>query len=74
MTYKASDKFTPYDWWFDREVPRAQYGSLQCWLYDKDREDKYINAYDMLIGSCLYNIEWGGGSEENLVRGQIRKP
>jgi len=27
-----------------------------------------------LIGSCLYNIEWGCGSEENLVRGQIRKP
>ena len=57
----------------DQEVPRAQYGSLQCWLYDKNKEDKYINAYDMLIGSCLYNIQWGCGSEENLVRGQIIK-
>ena len=74
MTYKASDKFTPYDWWFDQEVPRANYGSLQCWLYDESKQDKYINAYDMLIGSCLYNIQWGSGSEENLVRGQVRKP
>ena len=50
MTYKASDKFTPYDWWFDKNVPKAQYGSLQCWLY-KEKEE-YINAYDMLLGSC----------------------
>ena len=37
MTYKASDKFTPYDWWFDKNVPQAQYGSLQCWLYKEKR-------------------------------------
>ena len=74
MTYKASDRFTPYDWWFDEKIPRAKYGSLQCWLYDHKREEKYINAYDMLVGSCLYKMKWGCGSEENLVRGQIRKP
>lgn len=72
MTYKASDRFTPYDWWFDKNIPRAKYGSLQCWLYDHKREEKYINAYDMLVGSCLYKMKWGCGSEENLVRGQIR--
>ena len=68
MTYKASDKFTPYDWWFDKNVPQAQYGSLQCWLY-KERQE-YINAYDMLLGSCYYQIKWGCGSEENLARGR----
>ena len=72
MTYKASDRFTPYDWWFDEKIPRAKYGNLQCWLYDHKREEKYINAYDMLVGSCLYKMKWGCGSEENLVRGQIR--
>ena len=54
MTYKASDKFTPYDWWFDKNVPKAQYGSLQCWLY-KEKEE-YINAYDMLLGLSLIHI------------------
>ena len=67
MTYKASDKFTPYDWWFDKNVPKAQYGSLQCWLYKEKQE--YIHAYDMLLGSCYYQINWGCGSEENLARG-----
>ena len=74
MTYKASDKYTPYDWWFDQEIPRANSGSLPGWLWAESKQDKYINAYDMLIGSFLYNIQWGCGSEENLVRGQIRKP
>ena len=46
--------------------------SVGCMM--RVKQDKYINAYDMLIGSCLYNIQWGCGSEENLVRGQIRKP
>ena len=29
MTYKAEDRYTPYDWWFDKNIPQAQYGSLQ---------------------------------------------
>ena len=35
MTYKASDKVTPYDWWFDRNIPQAQarknVGASTCW-------------------------------------------
>ena len=34
-----------------------------------NEKKEYINAYDMLLGSCYYQIKWGCGSEENLARG-----
>ena len=36
MTYFA-DTFG-YDAWFDESIPKAQYGSLQCWITNEKAE------------------------------------
>ena len=63
-----------YDFWFDDNIPKAQYGSLQCWIANEQTQP-WSNAYDMTIHSIMYEIAvkngllLSGGSEENLVRG-----
>ena len=47
MTYKAPDK-SAYDWWFDQNIPKAQYGSLQCWIAN-EKTQPWSNAYDITI-------------------------
>ena len=42
MTYKAPDK-SAYDWWFDQNIPKAQYGSLQCWIAN-EKTQPWSNA------------------------------
>ena len=48
MTYFA-DTFG-YDAWFDENIPKAQYGSLQCWIAN-EKTQPWSNAYDMTIHS-----------------------
>ena len=63
-----------YDFWFDDKIPKAQYGSLQCWIANENMKP-WTNAYDMTVHSIMYEIAvkngllLSGGSEENLVRG-----
>ena len=72
MTYFADE--ISYDWWFDQNIPKAQYGSLQCWIAN-EKTQPWSNAYDMTIHSIMYEIATanglllGGTSEENLARG-----
>ncbi len=54
MTYPAPDKI-PYDSWFDDNIPKAQYGSLQCWI-ENEKTQPWTNAYDMTIHSIMYQI------------------
>ena len=63
-----------YDFWFDDEIPKAQYGSLQCWIATEQTQP-WSNVYDMTIHSIMYEIATkngvllGGASEENLAGG-----
>ena len=71
MTYFA-DKI-PYDAWFDANIPKAQYGSLQCWIAN-ELTQPWSNAYDVTLHSMMYEIAVNNGlllgsSEENLARG-----
>ena len=71
MTYFADE--ISYDWWFDQNIPKAQYGSLQCWITN-EKAEPWSNAYDMTIHSIMYEIATKNGlllgsSEENLARG-----
>ena len=71
MTYFA-DKI-PYDAWFDATIPKAQYGSLQCWIAN-ELTQPWSNAYDVTLHSMMYEIAVNNGlllgsSEENLARG-----
>ena len=51
MTYFA-DKIS-YDAWFDESIPKAQYGSLQCWIAN-EKTQPWSSAYDMTIHSIMY--------------------
>ena len=44
-----------YDSWFRDDIPKAQYGSLQCWI-ENEKTQPWTNAYDMTIHSIMYNI------------------
>ena len=54
MTYKAP-KHIEYDAWFDENIPRAQYGSLQCWIAN-ELTQPWSNAYDVTLHSMMYEI------------------
>ena len=54
MTYKAP-KHIEYDAWFDENIPRAQYGSLQCWIAN-ELTQPWSNAYDVTLHSKKYEI------------------
>ena len=70
MTYKASDKFTPYDWWFDKNVPKAQYGSLQCWLYKEIIPEivKFVEVNQPILSEWVLD-QWV--EDRNLGRVQL---
>ena len=44
-----------YDAWFDENIPKAQYGSLQCWIANEHTKP-WTNAYDMTVHSIMYEI------------------
>ena len=44
-----------YDSWFKDDIPKAQYGSLQCWI-ENEKTQPWSNAYDMTIHSIMYEI------------------
>ena len=49
-----------YDFWFDDEIPKAQYGSLQCWIANEQTQP-WSNVYDMTIHSIMYEIATKNG-------------
>ena len=52
MTYPAPDK-TPYDPWFDDNIPSAQYGSMQCWIATEDTA-QWSTVFDATVHSkCM---------------------
>ena len=53
MTYFA-DTFG-YDAWFDESIPKAQYGSLQCWIANENTA-KWSTEVDMTLHSKMYEI------------------
>ena len=44
-----------YDSWFKDDIPKAKYGSLQCWI-ENEKTQPWTTAYDMTIHSIMYNI------------------
>ena len=44
-----------YDSWFRDDIPKAQYGSLQCWI-ETEKTKPGTNAFDMTIHSLMYDI------------------
>ena len=44
-----------YDSWFRDDIPKAQYGSLQCWI-ENEKTEPWTNAFDMTIQSIMYDI------------------
>ena len=44
-----------YDSWFREDIPKAQYGSLQCWI-ENEKTQPWTNAYDMTLHSIMYEI------------------
>ena len=45
----------PYDPWFDDNIPKAQYGSLQCWIANENTA-KWSTEVDMTLHSKMYEI------------------
>tara|TARA_B100000214_G_C23544788_1_gene435698 strand:+ start:300 stop:524 length:225 start_codon:yes stop_codon:yes gene_type:complete len=45
----------PYDAWFDDNIPKAQYGSLQCWIANENTA-KWSTEVDMTLHSKMYEI------------------
>ena len=48
-------KNTHYDAWFDDNIPKAQYGSLQCWIANENTA-KWSTEVDMTLHSKMYEI------------------
>ena len=44
-----------YDSWFRDDIPKTQYGSLQCWI-ENEKTQPWTNAYDMTLHSIMYDI------------------
>ncbi len=49
-----------YDSWFKDDIPKAKYGSLQCWI-ENEKTQPWTNAYDMTIHSIMYQIATKNG-------------
>ena len=49
-----------YDSWFRDDIPKAQYGSLQCWI-ENEKTQPWTNAYDMTLHSIMYEISVKNG-------------
>ena len=44
-----------YDSWFRDDIPKAQYGSLHCWI-ENEKTQPWTNAFDMTIHTIMYDI------------------
>ena len=44
-----------HDWWFDDDIPKANYGSLQCWIDNKNAK-KWVSDTDLSIHSLMYEM------------------
>ena len=44
-----------YDSWFRDDIPKAKYGSLQCWI-ENEKTLPWTTAYDMTIHRIMYTI------------------
>ena len=57
-----------YDPWFDDSIPKAQYGSLQCWIYNDNVKPWVKDVYLTTIHNVMYSMAGinlailGGGS------------
>ena len=55
-----------YDPWFDDSIPKAQYGSLQCWITNSAKP--WVSDYDLSLHNVMYSMAGinlallGGGS------------
>ena len=58
-----------YDSWFRDDIPKAQYGSLQCWI-ENEKTQPWTNAYDMTIHSLKYEIAVKNGLLEEQYGSQ----
>ena len=58
-----------YDSWFRDDIPKAQYGSLQCWI-ENEKTQPWTNAYDMTIHSLMYEIAVQNGLLEEQYGSQ----
>ena len=58
-----------YDSWFRDDIPKAQYGSLQCWI-ENEKTQPWTNAYDMTIHSLMYEIAVKNGLLEEQYGSQ----
>ena len=57
-----------YDSWFRDDIPKAQYGSLQCWI-ENEKTQPWTNAVDMTIHSIMYDIAVRNGLLETEAYG-----
>ena len=46
---------THYDAWFDDNIPKAQYGSLQCWIANENTA-KWSTEVDITLHSKMYEL------------------
>ena len=69
MTYPAPDK-TPYDPWFDYNIPAAIVDTLQCWIATENTSE-WTTKVDETIHSKMYDLATGSGlllsGSESLV-------
>jgi len=59
MTFPAPDK-TPYDPWFDYNIPSAIVDTLQCWIATENTS-KWTTEVDETIHSKMYNLATDSG-------------
>ena len=69
MTFPAPDK-TPYDPWFDYNIPAAIVDTLQCWIATENTSE-WTTKVDETIHSKMYDLATGSGlllsGSESLV-------
>ena len=59
MTYPAPDK-TPYDPWFDYNIPAAIRDTLQCWIATENTSE-WTTKVDETIHSKMYDLATDSG-------------
>ena len=59
MTFPAPEK-TPYDPWFDYNIPAAIVDTLQCWIATENTSE-WTTEVDETIHSKMYNLATDSG-------------
>ena len=59
MTFPAPDK-TPYDPWFDYNIPAAIVDTLQCWIASESTA-KWTTEVDQTIHAKMYDLATDSG-------------